>query len=51
MFIVLVFGYNQKMIFSIDCLTASLMDYIWRNSIDTINVYLSEKKLFFTNEI
>jgi hypothetical protein len=34
MFIVLLFGYEQKLIFSIDCLTASLMNYMERLSVE-----------------
>jgi len=36
MFILVLFGYKQNRIFTINCLTATLMDYIWDNCLKDV---------------
>lgn len=44
MFIMLLFGYKQNRIFTIDCLTATLMDCIWANALKDMDKLLAQKE-------
>ncbi len=51
MFILVQFGYKQSRIFTIDCLTSTLIDCIWANCIKDINKNLTSKEELFTKTI
>ncbi|EGR32639.1 hypothetical protein IMG5_076690 [Ichthyophthirius multifiliis] len=44
MFILVLFGYKQSRIFTIDCLTATLTDCIWQNCIKDTNKNILQKE-------
>lgn len=50
MFIMLLFGYKQNRIFTTDCLTATLMDYIWANTVKDMQKLLVQKEDFLNRE-
>jgi len=51
MFIVVYFGYKQHRIFTIDCLSASLIDAIIHNSLKDIHKLLLDKEEEHKKEI
>ncbi len=51
MFIVILFGYKQQRIFTIDCLAASLIDCIWANCLKDILKLLVSKEEQHTKEL
>lgn len=50
MFIMLLFGYKQNRIFTIDCLTATLMDCIWANALKDMQKLLVQKEDLLNRE-
>lgn len=50
MFILLLFGYKQSRIFTIDCLTATLMDCIWTNSLKDMQKTILQKEDILNRE-
>ncbi len=50
MFIVVLFGYKQTKVFTIDCLTASLIDCIWTNCLKEILKNINVKEELLTKE-
>jgi hypothetical protein len=51
MFIQVLFGYKQSKIFTIDCLTATLLDYIWATCIKEILKRYALREEEFAKEI
>ena len=51
MFILVYFGYKQHRIFTIDCLTASLMDYIGKLCLEDIVELLAKREESHSKEI
>lgn len=51
MFILVYFGYRQHRIFTIDCLTASLMDYIGKLCLEDIVELLAKREESHSKEI
>jgi hypothetical protein len=51
MFILLLFGYKQNRIFTIDCLTASLIDCIWTNCFKDMQKLMQTKEEIFNKEL
>jgi chromosome segregation ATPase len=51
MFIVVYFGYKQYRIYTIDCLTASLMDTIWNCSLKDMLKLLTTREEMHSKEI
>ena len=50
MFIMLLFGYKQSLIFTTDCLTATLMDCMWANTMKDMNKLLANKEEHLNKE-
>ncbi len=50
MFIMLLFGYKQSLIFTTDCLTATLMDCMWTNTMKDMNKLLVNKEEHLNKE-
>lgn len=51
MFILVLFGYKQNRIFTIDCLSASLIDAILETSVKDVLKLLNEKEQCHISEI
>lgn len=50
MFILVVFGYRQSRLFTIDCLTATLMDSIWQSAHKELQSNFIKREELFNKE-